>query len=65
MEETSPVLGVQELLQAECEVLRYVQAKEFPEALAAYASVGAEKENERMVKRSMKKSGALVNKLNP
>ena len=65
IEKTRPVLGVQELLQAENEILYYVHAKEFPEALAGYSSVSAEKENERKMKRAMKKLGTSLKKLNP
>ena len=65
IEKTRPVLGVQEVLQAENEILCYVQAKEFPEALAGYSSVSAKKENERKTKRAMKKLGTSLKKLNP
>ena len=59
------LLRVQELNQAESDVLRYVQAKKFPEALADYLSVSAEKKNERPVNRLMKKMRTSLNKLNP
>ena len=63
--EKSPVLRAQELLRAECEILCYVQAKEFSEALAGYSSLSAEKGCKRSMRRVMKKLGTLLNKLNP
>ena len=57
-------LVVEELQEAEEEILRYIQEKEFPEApiLQAALTTGA---CERSVKRLMKKAGASVSKLNP
>lgn len=55
---------VEELQEAEDEILRYIQEKEFPEAqiLQSALTTGACK---RSVKGLMKKAGASVSKLNP
>ena len=57
-------LVVEELQEAEDEILRYIQEKEFPEAqiLQSALTTGA---CERSVKGLMKKAGASVSKLNP
>ena len=57
-------LVVEELQEAEGEVLRYIQEKEFPETriLQSALTTGG---CERSVKRLMKKAGASVSKLNP
>ena len=57
-------LVVEELQEAEDEILRYIQEKEFPEAqiLQSALTTGACK---RLVKGLMKKAGASVSKLNP
>ena len=57
-------LVVEELQEAEEEILRYIQEKEFPEApiLQSALTTGA---CERSVKRLMKKAAASVSKLNP
>ena len=54
----------EELQEAEGEILRYIQEKEFPEAriLQSALTIGA---CERSVKRLMKEAGASVSKLNP
>ena len=57
-------LVVEELQEAEDEILRYIQEKEFPEAqiLQSALTTGACK---RSVKGLMKKAGTSVSKLNP
>ena len=57
-------LVAEELQEAEGEILRYIQEKEFPEAriLQSALTIGA---CERSVKRLMKEAGASVSKLNP
>ena len=55
---------VEELQEAEDEIVRYIQEKEFPEALILQSALTTEA-CERSVKRLMKKAGASVSKLNP
>lgn len=63
-EERRSYLKLEELREAEHEILRYVQAKEFPDALALQSALNAGA-GERSVKRLMKKTGASISKLNP
>ena len=60
LEERSIHLTLDELREAEHEIFRYVQAREFPEVIALQSE-----EDQRLVKRLMKKMGASVSKLNP
>ena len=60
LQERSGHLTLDELREAENEIVRCVQTKEFPEVIALQSE-----ENQRLVKRLMKKMGALLSKLNP
>ena len=53
-------LKLDELREAEHEIMRYVQRKEFPDVTALQPGA-----DERSVKRLMKKMGASISKLNP
>lgn len=63
-EERRSYLKLEELREAEHEILRYVQAKEFPDALALQSALNAGA-GERSAKRLMKKTGASISTLNP
>ena len=60
LEESSDHLTLDELREAEHEIIRYVQTREFPEVITLKSE-----EDQRLVKRLMKKMGASVSKLNP
>ena len=60
LEERSSHLTLDELRDPEHEILRYVQTREFPEVIALQSE-----ENQRLVRRLMKKMGASMSKLNP
>ncbi|XP_015747609.1 PREDICTED: uncharacterized protein LOC107327381 [Acropora digitifera] len=60
LEERSGHLTLDELREAENEIVRCVQRKEFPEVIALQSE-----ENQRLVKRLIKKMGASLSKLNP
>ena len=59
-EERSSHLTLDELREAEHEIFRYVQAREFPEVIALQSEA-----DQRLVKRLMKRMGASISKLNP
>ena len=60
LEERGSHLTLDELREAEYEILRCVQMKEFPEVIALQSG-----EDQRLVMRLMKKMGASISKLNP
>lgn len=59
LQERSSHLTLDKLREAEHEILRYVQMREFPEVIALQS------EDQRLVKRLMKKMRASITKLNP
>ena len=60
LEERSCHLTLNELREAENEIVRCIQTKEFPEVITLQSE-----EDQRLVKRLMKKMGASLSKLNP
>lgn len=60
LEERSGYLTLDELHEAENEIRRCIQRKQFPEVIALQSE-----EDQRLVKRLMKKTGASISKLNP